>query len=165
MSSLPTQERLHSLLLYDPFTGIFTHRHDYGRSVKSGDIAGSIYNSGYRMMSVDGERILAHRLAWFYMTGKWPVATIDHSDLDSLNNRWLNLREATQAQNQMNRPARRTNKLGIKGVHQKANGKYIATIRIAGKSMNLGTFLTPDEAKAAYDKAANDNFGAFARSA
>jgi hypothetical protein len=45
----------------------------------------------------------AHRLAWFYVHGKWPQSGIDHRNGDIGDNRIENLREATQAQNCANK--------------------------------------------------------------
>ena len=75
------------------------------------------------------------------------------------------LRDATSSQNAANTPARKNNKLGIKGVHLSKNGTYRTQIRIAGKNTFLGAFSTAEEAKAVYDAAANQNHSEFARSA
>src|SRR5260221_679172 len=53
----------------------------------------------YWMISLLGKPYSRGKLAWFYMTGEWPPDQIDHRDIDSLNDRWNNLRPATQALN------------------------------------------------------------------
>lgn len=156
-----TQARLHSLMIYDPFTGEFRWRVN-SRRARAGDIAGCL-SRGYVVIRFDGRQHRAHRLAVLYMTGTLPKDEIDHWDLDKANNRWLNLREATHTQNMTNR--REWNKLGIKGVYPTQGGTFRAQITIKGRQTHLGCFATAADAKVAYDAAANQNYGAFARSA
>lgn len=139
-----TQERLKEVLNYDPETGVFTR--------KEGKEAGSVYNHGYRMISIDGKRYMAHRLAWLYMTGSMPIKCIDHKDCIKTNNAFKNLRETTTIQNAQNvRSASSNNTHGFLGVSfNKVIGKYFSRIHLNGKSNYLGVFNTPEEAHAAY---------------
>lgn len=90
---------------------------------------------------------------------KNPYQYGDHKDGDGLNNQRSNIRKCSNAQNQMNCSAR---KKGYKGVH--AHGKkWRAYIKKNQKSMNLGTFNTEIEAAKAYNEAATQLFGEFAR--
>jgi hypothetical protein len=77
---------------------------------------------------------------------------VDHRDGDNTNNAWLNLREATNAQNGQNQmQAQKGSTSGYLGVNwDKAKGKWLARIGLNGKSKNLGRFDTPEEAHAAY---------------
>jgi hypothetical protein len=162
MMSELTQQRLKELLNYDPATGVFTWLVG-GHGVKVGDVAGADNGSGYIRFSVDGKRgRKAHRLAWLYMTGEWPVGAVDHRDLDKANNAWANLREATNSQNQANKTGR--NSTGFKGVYKDHN-RFKAMISVNGKQIHLGNRSTPEEAHALYVAAANDIHGEFARSA
>lgn len=79
------QEELKRVLDYDPETGLFTRT---TIKVLEGSRAS---NDGVRI-AILGKQILAHRVAWFYMTGKWPKA-IEHKDKNNQNNRWDNLIE------------------------------------------------------------------------
>jgi len=154
-----TAERLRHLLRYDPETGQFWWR--YPRSgININREAGYLSQINYRMIRVDQKLYLAHRLAYLYMTGEWPSEEVDHIDVDPSNNRWSNLRAATRQQNQANTGAR--SPLGMKGVSRK-RGRYRARISIDGKQVQLGTFATPEEARAAYVAAAQEHFGEFAR--
>lgn len=107
------------------------------------------------------------RLAWLYVHGRWPIEEIDHRDGDPLNNRLENLREATHAQNQMNKGPMRNNLLGIKGVYLNRNRpgrkKYGAQIRVPGTSRtkHIGWFATAEEASAAYQIVARQLHGSF----
>lgn len=155
-------KRLQDVLTYDTSTGLFWWRVSPARPVKAGAVAGSIGKDGYRVIGIDGRVYLAHRLAFLYMTGAFPVAEVDHINGDRADNRWQNLRPATRAQNEHNKGAR--NRLGVKGVSRNHNG-FKARIWVNGKDQHLGYFATIDEAKAAYDRAANDLHGEYARSA
>jgi hypothetical protein len=169
------QRALKAMLHYEPETGVFTwlERSDV-RPQWNGRYAGK--TAGYARVATGGGlywsiRIFdwpfhAHRLAWLYMTGAWPVMQVDHKDMDGLNNRWDNLREANKCQNGGNTKAKKNNKCGFKGVSLcKSTGKYRATISREGKQVWLGYHDTPELAHAAYRRAALQVFGEFARTA
>ena len=114
---------------------------------------------GYIVVRVDLVLHQAHRLAWLYVHGSWPVDQIDHINCDPSDNRICNLREATPAQNQAN--TRSYAKSGFKGV-RKNFSKWNAYI--GGRTFkHLGSFDTPEEANAAYLTAARARSGEFAR--
>jgi len=163
-----TQERLKSLLHYEPGTGVFTWLVWRPNGVKIGDQAGTIHKkSGYRLIKIDGRAYIASRLAWLYMTGEWPECLVDHEDTDRANNAWANLRVATNTQNQHNSNVQKNTLSRLKGVHFKSDGqrakRWGSHIRIGGRLNFLGYFAHPEEAHAAYSKAAKAAFGQFAR--
>lgn len=160
-----TQARLREVLNYDPETGVFTWKiSKSGGHIKSGRLAGSANSKGYIQIKFEGVSYKAHRLAWLYMTGRWPAEEIDHEDLDKGNNRWSNLREATQSQQVANRPVLKSSRSGLKGIRLcKHSGKWWARIRVQNKRVSLGCFDTPEAAHAAYCRAAVKHFGEFAR--
>jgi hypothetical protein len=133
------------------------------RSVKAGDVAGVTDTDGYRRITIEGRAYPAHQFAWFYMTGEWCSAVIDHRDGTPSNNRWDNLRPATVSQNNANRRLHRNNKCGFKGVVQNQWGRFMASIYKNGCRHHLGMFATAEEAHAAYVEAAHRLFGEFAR--
>lgn len=139
-----THRRVVELLAYNPKTGVFTWKQDRKGRAKQGSIAGAVHAKGYIHIMVDKERIAAHRLAWFYMTGKWPVYLIDHKSGDCTDNSFSNLREATAMQNQHNRTKAR----GY--IYNKKTGKWVASIRINYKAIYLGSFDLESDARAAY---------------
>lgn len=158
-----TQEKLKQLLSYDPRTGVFLWRVWRPNGVKVGDVAGFVSASGYLKIKVEGHPYYAARLAWFYMTGRWPKEMIDHVDQDKLNNQWSNLREAWRSQNIAHK--RGWAKSGFKGVRHRAkcpNRPWVAFIKANGRVRELGSFVTPEEANAAYLSAAKLAFGEFA---
>lgn len=147
-----TAWRLRELLHYDPLTGVFTWVKDAGRwgRIKAGSVAGHQNSRGYMQIRVDERMYKAHRLAWLYMTGKWPEHQIDHISGVRHENAWCNLREATNSQNQQNvRKARSDNKCGLLGVSRDRD-RWKAQIKIDGSNKSLGTFDTPEQAHAAY---------------
>lgn len=101
-----------------------------------------------------------HILIWVLHKGFWPLADIDHKDMDKANNKIGNLREATRSQNFANKTKQSNNKSGIKGVSWSKNArKWVA--QCGGKY--LGLFVSVDEAAAAYIIEAKRRFGEFAR--
>jgi hypothetical protein len=162
-----TQARLKSLLHYEPETGVFTWLVRRPNGVKIGDEAGAVHaKSGYRLIKLSGRAYIASRLAWLYMRGEWPENLVDHKDTNRANNAWGNLRAANNKENQRNCSAKAPLS-GLKGVHYKSDGQRVkrwgSHIRIDGKLKFLGYFVHPEEARAAYSKAAEAAFGQFAR--
>jgi hypothetical protein len=158
-----TQEQLHHLFLYDPETGEFTHR-TYTQKMKRkvGDKAGTHAHTGYRRISISGQRYYAHHLAWLYMTGKWDES-IDHANRDGSDNRWLNLRPATASQQAANRGKNKNNTSGFRGVSfDRQRQKFAAYLTKDRVRRFLGFFSTAEEAHAAYVKAAREGFGLYA---
>jgi hypothetical protein len=148
-------DELRKLLSYNPETGEFTWLVNRGRggfAVSAGSVAGSLCESGYVRIKVAGVFVYAHCLAWLYMTGSRPPTEVDHVDTVRSNNRWTNLRLATDAQNSQNqRNPRSDNKSGFLGVSlHRQSGKYRATIGLDGKRHSLGLYVTPQEAHQAY---------------
>lgn len=162
---LITQEQLKELLSYDPETGVFVWLVSTSNRVKAGDVAGTFKaDSGYIFISALGHIYRAHRLAWLYMTGEWPPNQIDHINCVRDDNRWSNLREATNAQNQANKGPRCDNSTGFKGVRfDQDRQKFRARVKLNGKEYHLGRFGTAEEAHAAYVAASIELLGEFAR--
>ena len=172
MTNKPDADLLRSLFSYDADTGILRWLIDPSCGSRNiGDEAGYVSRmsdctSGkpYYCVTVKSDRYMAHQAIWCIVTGVWPELEIDHIDGNGLNNRWLNLREATHAQNMSNRKMQRNNTSGYRGVHCGAsNRKWMAKIKINSKMVHLGGFDSADEAAHAYNKAAIEHHGEFAR--
>lgn len=170
MTNLLSVERLKHLFSYDPSTGVFKRLVPV-RGVKPGATVGHVSEAlGYLIIGIDRHQYFGHRLAWLYMTGKWPSDEIDHKNCIRHDNRWDNLREATSTQNKQNRIVRsRTLPRGVYlypiAVKQGLAKPYCSRIRVNGKQKFLGYFETPDAAHAAYVAAAKKYHGEFARAA
>lgn len=159
-----TPEDLRRLLAYDADTGAFTWLVALSRRIRPGRKAGSLNGNGYVQIRVFGRIYAAHRLAWLYVHGEWPPEQIDHMNGDRADNRIANLRPATATQNHANMRRPRDNTSGSKGVYwDKANSKWVANVRIGGKTKYLGRFDRIEDAAAAYKNAAHKYFGEFAR--
>lgn len=156
-----THERLLDIIHYDPETGIF-HPRKMRPGLRRSGCLGHVEKNGYRRIMLDRERYQANRLAWFYMTGKWPKFTIDHENLDRDDNAWKNLREATRAQQQFNQGAKGAS--GLKGaVWNRFRGYWQSYITIDGRSQFLGRFDTAEDAHEAFMAVARVAHGEFAR--
>jgi len=133
---------------YDPETGLFTWLRSPNRRIKVGDVAGTS-SHGYVKIKIQGKAHFAHLLAWYMMTGTYPEQ-IDHENGDRSDNRFLNLRVATSAQNRQNVfVPQRNNRSGFRGVFKGRRG-WQAHITVDQKTRHLGVFESPEEAHQAY---------------
>lgn len=160
MKARPSAEYVRSILDYDPETGIFRWRFRATHPPKwngkwAGKIAGTlkIEKSGYKRtrIAIDKAIYSAHILAWVYVTGVWPELEIDHKDGDSLNNKFINLIQATRQQNSCNRGKPANNTSGYKGVSWHSKRRcWQAYIMLNFKHIYIGSFKTKEEAYKAY---------------
>src|SRR6266498_5665389 len=161
VDTLLTQSELLRIIEYDINTGIFYWKIKNGHA-QPGKIAGT-QKDGYWKIRIAGFAYYAHRLAWLYVYGDWPVDQIDHINRDKLDNKIRNLRPCSRSQNKANSSVSKNNICRIKGVRwARANRKWSAQIRNGGKTYNLGYFDDKNSAARAYIKAAKSAFGEFA---
>ena len=180
-----TAEQLRSILDYDPDTGLFRWRKgiDHWRAgmlagtkmrtratgsdyvvIGIGTTSRGVYDREYIAIGVRKRVYRAHRLAWLHVYGEWPDRQVDHINTDSLDNRIVNLRLATTAENSRNRGLRADNTSGIKGVSwSKRSQKWLAHLGHNGKLLHLGLFDTIEEARAVREEAARRIQGKFFR--
>ena len=160
-----TAKRLREVVRYEPKTGLWRYNYSTsGKHVKDAIAGGS--DGRYWRVTIDGRRYMSHVIAVLYMTGEWPEAEVDHRDTDSLNNRWRNLRPATRVQNVWNRKTDRRNTSGVKGVWRpKGRKRWRAAVSAHGIRINLGSFRTKRDARAAYVAKAKELHGEFRRAA
>jgi hypothetical protein len=138
----------------------------------------------------DAERVLSHKWRASLSNGKWyakgwtagreellhrfildaPKGTeVDHRNGDGLDCQRDNLRLATRTQNNMNKPHRRDSSSGYKGVrfirgqHSTTPRPWRAEISARGNRYWLGRFSTALAAAQAYDMAAKQLHGEFAK--
>jgi hypothetical protein len=82
---------------------------------------------------------------------------VDHLDGNPSNNRRENLRLVSNHENQKNRAVPKNNKTGIMGVY-KVGEKWLASIRVDGKTIHIGSYDTKKEASTAR-KEAEERYG------
>lgn len=108
-----------------------------------------------------GKMILMHR----EIMSAPPVSKVDHRNPENtLDNRRENLRCVTNMQNSWNsrkHPGKTTSQ--FKGVWLAESGRWVAQLMCAGKKIRLGRFDNERDAAIAYNVAASEAFGEFAR--
>lgn len=134
-----SQNKLKELLKYDPDTGNFIWLANCPFNLKPQTRAGYRNSQEYVMITIRGTAYSAHRLAWLYMTGRWPKNQIDHINHIRFDNRFENLREVTLQENHQNLSINIRNKTGVLGVSWDKNRlRWRARIGIGGKDISLG---------------------------
>lgn len=180
--ALPSQEVIRQLLRYEPETGKLFRRPVLAENMATDDKrraewAAQAFNAryaekeaftykdrrGYLHGKVLGVVYQAHRIIWKMVHGADPDQ-IDHINGNSSDNRLVNLRSCTNAENARNYKKRNPGSSIYRGVSWVVRDKrWIASINVAGRGkISLGGH--PDEVSAAraYDKAAREFHGAFA---
>lgn len=90
--------------------------------------------------------------------------SVDHRDMNTLNNQKDNLRLATRSENGMNRKSYSGSHSKYKGVGWAAHAKkWTASIKHDQKRKHLGYFVNEEDAAKAYNDAALKYFGEFSR--
>ena len=117
------------------------------------------FKTGYAYAPVGRKYILLHRLVMNVDSSK---QFVDHIDGDRLNNQRHNLRLCTHAENMRNRTST-TGTSRFKGVYATKAGTWRSAISLNGVRHRLGTFTSEVKAAMAYDKAARELHGEFAR--
>lgn len=126
------------------------------------------YSQSTKEMNWRSRTLLMHRVVLELEPGRVPM--VDHVDGNTLNNTRTNLRECTHRQNMYNSRKRRRAFTGevpsskYKGVTWCKRDKiFIGNIRTPGKTVCVGYFKDEIECARAYDKAAREFHGEFAR--
>ena len=123
-----------------------------------------------RQVYIEGKqkRVFLHHLILERIHGlrnTWPKGLVcDHIDGDGTNSNRENLRRCTNAENHRNAKLYARNTSGYKGVSYDTRlGKWVADISVDGQRIYLGSFNTPEAVAQAYDIAAINYHGEFAR--
>lgn len=177
---LPTVDRLKRLISYCPVSGEMTWKIRPETEFKSnrypasrianlwnkqwvGKRCGCDNGSGYIVTRIDGISIKAHRIAFAIHHSRWPVDMIDHINGIKSDNRISNLREVTRSQNLQNQRVRKGTS-NFKGVTwDKGMKSWLVQIRLDKVNRRVGFFANEVDAARAYDEAAANLFGEFAR--
>ena len=151
----PAIEYLRLLYSYYPITGKFTWNSCGGRHSPDETVGviqpnrqrGSVQR--YLALRAGGCYVLAHTVAWLFVTGEWPKGVIDHRDGNSLNNIFENLRDVSNRENLQNTYRHRNGKL-VGCTYIKDRKVWKAQIYIDGKTRYIGSYLTELAAHHAY---------------
>lgn len=147
-----TQAYVKTILSYDEQTGVFVWLRPTSQKIKAGQVAGTRDKNGYVRVKLNGKKYQAHRLAWLYVHGYFPPEDTDHINRVRDDNRIANLRPATRSENKRNSGGCYGNsKSGIKGVHQRGDGKWRALYWDGSRNVSLGSFSSVQEAAQAYE--------------
>jgi hypothetical protein len=160
---LPTPEELRNLLRYEPETGKL-YWLERPLEMFSDEWLGKSWNTrfagrealtadnghGYPFGTVNYNRLKAHRVIWAMVHGEWPKGEIDHINGQRDDNRLVNLRCVTRAENARNRARMKRNTSGRTGVYWQGRcGKWVASIN----GTYLGIFERFEDAVAARERA------------
>lgn len=114
---------------------------------------------GYKIGRINNKAFQAHRVAWALHHGRWPNDVIDHLNHDPSDNRMVNLRETSFAENMRNQVKRKNNTSGVVGVYWYPRyQKWMASIKVNGAIKHIGYFNSIDEAATAR-KVAQEQYG------
>jgi HNH endonuclease len=145
-----------AVLSYEPETGKvrwLRRVRCYGGFREAGEEAGTAKDGYTKIIYTDSEGVRHElrraRLAWFFMTGRWPKE-VDHIDRDRSNDKWSNLREVTRTENNLNAGLRADNVSTKRGVSWVAGRKmWLARLTISKRIVLSREFHSLDEAIAA----------------
>jgi hypothetical protein len=155
-----TQAYLKTILHYDPETGIFTRLSSNSNNKNNliGKKVGGLTTSGYVVINIGYFQHRAHRLAFLYQTGAMPSSNLDHLNGEKDDNRWCNLREASNHQNMCNKKRYRGKKTGLCGAQWAEKAQvWRVFFSIDKKNTYLGAYDTIFEAAAVRISMQNNN--------
>ena len=139
-----TQADVQKVIAYDPETGAFAWLSNRIKALEGKPVS-SINSHGYLRLKLFGKEFLAHRVAFLLVLGRMPTDQVDHINGDRMDNRWVNLREVSNAENCRNRKVRSDNSSGCMGVSwATGRSKWKADICFEGRRRHLGYFDTLD---------------------
>jgi hypothetical protein len=115
----------------------------------------------YWVIKVRGRAYKRARIMFLAVHGRFPRPCVDHINGNSIDDRPVNLREATAADNNKNRKPRMFRNLPM-GVRETKYGRFTARLRTDGKLIHLGSYASIEEAHAVYSAKRREAFCEFA---
>jgi hypothetical protein len=154
-----TQEYLQSIFEYKDGELFWNVKRS---GIQKGDMAGCVDSKGYKRIRLNGKKILNHRIIFIIHHGFLPKM-LDHINLNRLDNRIENLREANRIQNGQNRVLK-NNTSGYKNVYWHTQAKKWCVRIVANKKhISCGLFNELELAGLVAQEARNKYHGEFAR--
>lgn len=136
-----TQARVKELFDYRE-DGKLIWKKQIGSRAMVGTVAGYLGKNGYRQLRLAKKLYRGHRIVWLWHYGYLPENGVDHINRERDDNRIENLREVSMSCNIRNTGNFSHNTSGVKGVRLYRSGeKWIAQVKVSGKSIHLGTHL------------------------
>lgn len=126
-----------------------------------GSRAGKLRKDGYFDVGLKGKYYLVHRII-FALHYNYLPQMIDHVNRNRADNRIENLREADYSTNVWNSSISSYNSTGIKGIRKTSSGKFEARIAVRGKTIQVGTFDTIEEASSRLNEVREKEHGEYA---
>jgi len=149
---LPPQDYLRKILDYDPESGSLKWRWREGAAPQTNKLrAGmpaftSLTPKGQFRGSIDNSLYMAHRIIWMMVHGVEPDE-IDHINGNPSDNRLVNLRSVTHAENLRNTRVPVTNTSGHIGIYWcKRREKWEAKIMVGGSQIHIGYYRDFEDA-------------------
>jgi len=134
MTEVEIIEHIRNTFSYDPDTGHITTKCSKHRTTKVGTVFNSEIKGGYIKVYTLGKGWYAHRVSWLLHYGEWPKETIDHINSVTNDNRIINLRDCSVANNNKNRKPYKGK--SFKGAYRR-NSRWEVAI-VSGGSINHG---------------------------
>lgn len=163
------EEYLKENIRYDPDKGElwWLNQKLKGNKRNLDEPIGTLGNHGYLTFGLrlggKSYTFLNHRVVWLIQTGSWPVSMVDHINKDKTDNRWINLRQATNQSNLYNSCKRENTTSKYKGVSwHKTFKKWVARGKSKdGLQVFLGYYLEESDAALAYNNHAKATYGEY----
>jgi len=133
-------EHICNVFSYDPDTGDITTKCSKHRTTEVGTVFNSEIKDGYIKVYTLGKGWYAHRVAWLLHYGKWPKKTLDHINGVTNDNRIINLRDCSVADNNKNRKPYKGK--AFKGAYRSYSG-WAVTIVSGGRLTYWGVICLP----------------------
>ncbi|WAX10903.1 hypothetical protein BV741P2_00007 [Phocaeicola phage BV741P2] len=145
-----TYEEAKELFIYNRETGVIKWRKRTNPKQGADLVAGCTRSSGhgYIYIGIKGKQYGAHRIAMLLAYGFYSDGLeVDHINHIRDDNRLVNLRLVTKSDNNRNKSRSSNNTTGVMGVYyRKDKRKYVAQIKVDGVSIQLGSFVSLEEA-------------------
>ena len=130
---------------------------------RTGNEAGDTRKDGYSRVTVDGQKLLRHRVIFAMEHGRWPNGDVDHREGLDAGDDPANLRECSHAENMRNGRRRKNNTSGCPGVSwDSKRRKWAVSVCYNGRTYHYGRHDDLELADLVAQEARHKLFGAFA---